>query len=214
MQSNKKIQKPMKVRYPDGQSKEHYIRFLISKYWEQCPQVSEEQIRIPINKVISLIALAIELNQTIKSKIEEINFLKKFANEDHFQPEQSIFDAQQYYVSLYCFKEGMKNAPFIALSVNDLPFPDEHEKEYLRFTKNMSCEAIDGITQATEDFIKVISGKENLDPMDAMNRLKPSKKRVSFFFDEAKKEENCCESPPAIVSEASSKPQAQSIEIS
>jgi hypothetical protein len=177
------------ARYPNGQGGEAYINSLVLKYTEKYTeiwhnQVTEEQIRMPIKSVVSLISSIIESPHIAGEKMLKIKFLKRFAKDEKFRPER-ILETYDCYTSLYCFRQGMKNAPLVFLKRVGLPFPEEHQETYLSFTKEMTCDAILGITEATERFIQVLTRREeDFADRPTLVEERPLKKKTSVtFFD-------------------------------
>jgi hypothetical protein len=108
-----KIKAEISARYPDGQGGEAYINSLVLKYTEKYAevwhgQVTEEQIRMSIKSVVSLISSIIESPHIAGEKL-----LKRFAKDEKFRPER-ILETYDCYASLYCYRQGMENAPSIS----------------------------------------------------------------------------------------------------
>jgi hypothetical protein len=151
------ITKSIRIQYPDAQNKQSYIDSLIEKYRQKYDpsHISDKQIAIPVNNVVSLVSAAIESSAKANMKLLKCRVMQQFVNEPDFAiHHKEILESDNYYRTLYCYQNGMRNAPSILLRSQGVSFPaEEHLAEYLQFTSQMSKEVILGITQATEGFI-------------------------------------------------------------
>ncbi len=185
----------IKAHYPDGLDKASYIKGLIAKYRGKYDPdhiyFSDNQMSIPINDIVSLIAFAIESTNEIDTKEIRCAVMKKFVMTPEFKLEESSVDYYHYKL-LYFYQQGKKGPPSVILKRKKDLFPDSNEEAYLDFTKEVAREAILGITNATIDFINVVHQKENVIVEPAADLQPRKKKKVNFsfnFFSEAEKEE-------------------------
>ena len=125
------MQMKILARYPGGLSREQYIKELVSRYTESknCWHFSIKQIEIPITAVVNHVFYIINETNDLQSKIDNINFIRKFVQNEISNPRK--LRPYPHYRSLYYFQKGCKPPPRLALKRNNIPFPEEHEEAAL-----------------------------------------------------------------------------------
>jgi hypothetical protein len=176
------------VYYPGGLDKKGYIEMLVAKYNQKFVDegidISDAQLRVPITHVVDLVEIAINAEDIEEDRVWEIDFLRKIVSDPNIvNKHRKLLESYHYHRTLYCYQNGMDNAPSIILERHDVPFPPEAYKgQFLCFTREMSRDVILGITATTKDAMEKISvGKpENYEASASQKNDSPRK--ITVFF--------------------------------